>query len=105
MGPRWADRPGQNRLWVRFGFGLWASGSLVQDELPRLAGLAPFLEIRQQARIREVHLVGMLSIVVRDVMELLDEGGVVDLDRELTPVVEAARGEVDGTDDRPLAVG
>ncbi len=48
---------------------------------------------------------GVLPVVLRDLVQGLDDVVIVDLDRQLAPAVEAAGREVDRAHDRALAVG
>jgi len=63
------------------------------------------LEFLQKAFVGEIEWVGVPPVVVDDFAQALDDVGIADFDGKFTPGIEAARCEIDGTNDGTGMVG
>ena len=63
------------------------------------------LEFFEEALVAQVQWVRMLPVVVNDFAESLDNFGIVDFDGEFAAGIEAARREIDGTNDGAGVIG
>src|SRR5215510_5135558 len=65
---------------------------------------AAFFEIGQQPLIGEIQRMRVFPVVARNMVQSFHQMLIVHFDGQLAPAVKASWGEIDGTDDRALAV-